>query len=257
MDKSTLELGELTWIEARDILRETRLAILPAGATEAHGPHLPLETDVIIAVHAAEQAAHRLHAEGIGCLVLPPLPYGITFVGRPFAGTITLQPDTLAAVTRDVCLGAAEHGIRGIVVMSAHLEPIHLATLKRVAQEVEAGGQVKVRVPDCRDPEWAQRLTPEFQAGARHAGAYETSLVLAVRPGLVREDQMQALPPVWVDLPKAIANGARTFAEAGSELAYFGDPTKASVEEGEVCYDGLAYMLVETCKQLLEEISNE
>jgi creatinine amidohydrolase len=129
--------------------------------------------------------------------------------------------------------------------------------LKRTAQELEANGILKVRVPDCRDERWAQHLTEEFRAGARHAGSYETSLILAAREDLVRREAMEGLKPVWVDLPKAIAAGARTFAEAGSELAYFGDPTQASVEEGETCYQGLAHMLVTTCRELLAELNEQ
>ena len=69
------ELAELTWEEVRDLERARTVAILPVGALEAHGPHLPLATDVIIARAMARAGAERLAARGIGAVLLPPLPY--------------------------------------------------------------------------------------------------------------------------------------------------------------------------------------
>jgi creatinine amidohydrolase len=75
---------------------------------------------------------------------------------------------------------------------------------------------------------------------------------MADRPELVREAQRQRLAPVWIDLPDRIRNhGARTFKEAGSEQAYFGDPARASAAEGEQIFDALAMMIVATVKELL------
>ena len=86
-----MRLAELTWPEARDAFAAGAVAILPVGATEAHGPHLPLDTDVRIAVGAADRTAARLAAEGTPALVLPPLAYGVSFVGTSFAGTLPVH----------------------------------------------------------------------------------------------------------------------------------------------------------------------
>src|SRR5690606_19280887 len=107
--------------------------------------------------------------------------------------------------------------------------------------------------PARRDPQWAASLTAEFRRGARHAGSYETSLVMVSEPNRVRRDRLQGLEPVWVDLPAALKAGARNFAQAGGTQAYFGDPAQASVAEGERCYDALAEMLVQTARELLHD----
>jgi creatinine amidohydrolase len=237
------EWAALAWTELAERLRDVEAAILPIGATEAHGPHLPLSTDVIIAVEAARRAARRLAAAGRPALMLPPLSYVVTFAAAPFAGTLTLQPATLRALVVDLGIALAAQGIRRLALASAHLEPLHLQTLTEAAATIEAGTPCRVAVPDPRAPGWAARLGEEFQRGARHGGAYETSLLLAVRPDLVRTERLAGLAPVWIDLPARLRAGARDFREAGGDLAYFGDPARASAEEGARLFEVLAEMI--------------
>lgn len=247
-------LADMTWPEAAELARHTSLALVPTGATEAHGPHLPLQTDVIIAQGSCRRAAELLAAGGIDCAIAPPFYYGVTNFGMPFAGTVTIPEETLIQLVIGVCKSLATHGFDRIVFSNHHLEPAHFAAIKEGAQLVAESGAARAAVPDVRDARWAATLTAEFRAGSRHAGAYETSLVMADRPDLVREAERQKLSPVWIDLPDRIRNhGARTFKEAGSELAYFGDPAKASAEEGEMIFTALARMLAETAKELLTE----
>ena len=88
----------------------------------------------------------------------------------------------------------------------------------------------------------------EFKRGACHAGSYETSLVLAERPELVR-DARAALPPRAIDLAAAMRAGVATFVEAGADQAYFGDPAAATVEEGEWSYARLVDMVVTVIRE--------
>jgi creatinine amidohydrolase len=237
-------LAEMTWPEVAELARRTHVALVPTGATEAHGPHLPHETDVIIAQGSCRRAAERLAERGIECLIAPPLNYGVTNFGMPFAGTITIPPDTLTQLVEAICRSLASHGFNIIVFSNHHLEPAHFQAIKEGARRVTASGVAKVAVPDVRSERWAAALTEEFRAGARHAGSYETSLVMADRPELVRESERTALSPVWIDLPDRILNhGARTFKEAGSEEAYFGDPARASATEGQQIFEALAQMI--------------
>ncbi len=250
-------LGHMTWPEVAELARRTNVVLIPTGATEAHGPHLPLETDVIIAMGSCTRAARRLAEDGIECLITPPLHYGVTNFGLPFAGTVSVSEEALGELVMGICRSLARHGFTVQVFSNHHLEPAHFETLKRAAREVTERGIAHVAVPDVRDPRWAASLSEEFRAGARHGGAYETSLVMAERPELVREAVRAALPPVWIDLPRRIREGARSFKEAGSEQAYFGNPAAASVEEGEQLFAALADMLVTTVKELLSTVREE
>jgi creatinine amidohydrolase len=243
MSGDPLLWGELAWTELAERAGGGVAAILPVGATEAHGPHLPLNTDAIIAEEAARRAAHRLGERGLPTLALPVLSYVVTNAASPFAGTITIRPATLRALVVDIGRSLARQGVRALAIASAHLEPLHLQTLAEAAAEIEAGADCRVVVPDPRQPRWAATLSEEFRRGARHGGAYETSLVWAVRPDLVRVDLLPTLAPVWVDLPARLRAGATTFLEAGGELAYFGDPAAASPEAGQRLFDALAEMI--------------
>jgi creatinine amidohydrolase len=244
-------LAEMTWPEVAAVAQRSSVALVPAGATEAHGPHLPLETDVIIAQGSCRLAAEALAADGIECVIAPPFYYGVTHFGMPFAGTVTVPAETLTQLVTAVCQSLAQHGFKHIVFSNHHLEPAHFAAIKEGARQVNESGVARVAVPDVRDERWASTLTDEFRAGARHAGSYETSLVMAATPELVREEERRQLQPVWIDLPERIRQGARTFREAGSEWAYFGDPARASVSEGEMLFEALAQMIAVSVKEVL------
>ena len=246
-------LADLAWPETAELAKRTPIVLVPTGATEAHGPHLPLQTDVIIAQGSCRRAAELLAADGLECAIAPPFYYGVTNFGMPFAGTVTIPAETLTQLVIAVCRSLAGHGFNRIVFSNHHLEPAHFAALKDGARQVTDLGVARVAAPDVRDARWAATLTEEFRAGSRHAGSYETSLVMADRPDLVRDEKRRALTPVWIDLPDRIRNhGARTFKEAGSEWAYFGDPAKATAEEGERIFAALARMIAVTVKELIE-----
>lgn len=247
------ELAAMAWPDVAELARRTNVALIPTGATEAHGPHLPLETDVIIAQGSCRRAAKLLADDGIECAIAPPFYYGVTNFGMPFAGTVSIPVETLTHLVVSVCNSLVAHGFTRLVFSNHHLEPAHFDAIKAGARQVSDSGTARVAVPDVRDERWAKTLTEEFRRGARHAGSYETSLVMAARPELVHEDKRRDLEPVWIDLPDRIREGATTFKEAGSEWAYFGEPAKASVEEGERIFDALARMIATTAKELLDD----
>jgi creatinine amidohydrolase len=248
-----MRLAELTWPEARDAFAAGAVAILPVGATEAHGPHLPLDTDVHIAVGAADRTAARLAAAGTPALVVPPLAYGVSFVGTSFAGTLPLGVETMTAVVRDVLVGLGRYGCTAAVIVNSHLEPAHAEALNAAIAQAEAAtdGRLRAVFPDLREARWAAYLSDEFRRGARHAGAYETSLMMVEAPDEVREAERQALPPVWIDLPGKLRAGAKTFAEAGATLGYFGNPAAATVAEGEAMFDALATIYATALRERL------
>jgi creatinine amidohydrolase len=244
-----VELAEMTYAEAREVIARGAIGLLPAGATEAHGPHLPLSTDVVISREAARRAHRVLLGEGVTSVVLPALAYAVTDYASEFAGTITLPFETAKALVRDVILGAMRTGLRGVVVCNAHLEPENLRALREGAEEARAGGAV-VDFPDVTRKPHALRLGEEFKSGACHAGSYETSLVLAADPFLVRAQVAEGLAPNPTSLSRAIRDGKKTFLEAGGDHAYFGDPARGSAAEGETLYAELADIFATSARTL-------
>jgi creatinine amidohydrolase len=240
------DFHHLTWKEAREAIKRGAVMILPVGSTEAHGPHLPLATDVIISEEMSRRAAMELAARGVEALVLPPLSYSVTDFSAGFEGSITIRKETAVALIRDICVSLYGQGARLVVVANSHLEPEHVASINEAIGEVKAETGRVVAFPDKRRRRWAETLTEEFRRGDCHAGAYETSLVMAARPELVREQARQALERVPISIAEKIREGARTFTEAGGIEAYFGNPREASREEGEATYRALSDMIVIT-----------
>jgi len=225
------ELSGMSWEAVARLDRGRVVAILPVGAIEAHGPHLPLETDVIIARAMARAGAALLSARGIDALVLPPLPFTPAPFARGFPGTLSVRPDTLSALVVDIGRSLASHGVRTIAIANAHLDPAHLAALHAAGEALTAEGMTYV-FPDITRRELAARLTDEFRSGACHAGRFESSIVLAEAPELVDDIARRRLPPVDRSLSVAIQDGKRTFEEVGGDRAYFGDPAAATAAEG-------------------------
>lgn len=238
-------LEACTWEEVGALEGGRTVALLPVGALEAHGPHLPLSTDTVIAEGMVEAAASRLAARGLEVLVLPPLSYTAAGFAAAFPGTIDVRPETVTALVVDVAASLGRHGVRAVAVASAHLDPAHLGSLRAARDEAARRGLPPIVFPDLTRKPWALRLGEEFRTGACHAGRFEGSLVLALRPELVREDAGSSLPPNPASLSRAIRDGVRTFEEAGGPRAYFGWPADATRAEGEERVEALGRILEE------------
>lgn len=230
-----------SWEDLHDLARKGAVAFVPVGSTEAHGPHLPLDTDVIIAREVAVRAQALLEEAGRPSVIFPPLAYGVTEFARGFTGTVSLSPSTMEALVVDLARSIHEQGFSPVVFVNHHLEPAHFEALHRAA---EAAAPARVLVPDHRRKPWALELGEEFCRGGSHAGRYETSLVLAADAARVFEDRRH-LPVLDVNLGKRIREGARSFLELGAERAYLGDPAAATAEEGNRLFRVLAQQVAE------------
>ena len=244
---SWYDLAELSTARVRSLLdgSDRSVAIVPAGSVEAHGPHLPLCTDTLISMEVAGRAAARLAERGWLAVRFPPLHYGVTEWARAFTGTVSIPADVAHALVLHTCKAAKEIGFGRVVLTNAHLEPGHIQMLREVARQFETEVGEPLVFADKTRRKHAERLTEEFRSGSCHAGQYETSLVLAIRPDLVDMPAARALPEHTVALHEKIAAGARDFAECGLDQAYCGNPAGATAEEGEQTLRTLAEMVVE------------
>lgn len=242
------DFANLAYPDVETLLREPPRTVLalPLGATEAHGPHGPLATDTLISLGICKRAAERLeHDPDVRLLVLPPLSYGVTRYGAAFPGGISIGEATLHAVVTEIVGSLAGQGFGRIVLVNNHFEPEHVRTLRAV---VEASGDT-VRLLDLTRREIAERLTDEFRSGSCHAGRYETSLVLADEPALVRRERMESLVSKMIDMPAAIAAGEKDFIAMGMDRAYCGAPAEATAEEGEQTFGTLTGLLIDLVRE--------
>ena len=235
--------ADMTWEEVRDLEVPGSLAILPVGAIEAHGPHLPLSTDGHIAEAMAQAGAEKLARHGYGCLLLPCLPYTAAPFASEFPGTLSVRPETVTTIVLDLAQSLSRHGIQGLAIANVHLDPAHLGALDAAVEASRTGSGRPIVFPNITRKPWAPRLTEEFQSGACHAGQYESSVIMATCPELVRNEVRRSLSPNLVSLSQAIHDGKRTFLEAGGPRAYFGDPAQASTDEGRRVIDILGDIL--------------
>jgi creatinine amidohydrolase len=133
-----------------------------------------------------------------------------------------------------------------MVLVNSHFEPEQVRTLRDAVAELGP----PVRLLDLTRRQNAARLTEEFRSGSCHAGRYETSLVLADDPRLVRQERMAALESTMIDMPAAIAAGQTDFIAMGMDRAYCGAPAEATAEEGEQTFETLADLLVELVREV-------
>lgn len=227
---SVRHLSSMTWEEVRDLDRANAVVVLPIGAIEAHGPHLPLSTDVIISEAMARSGGELLGIRGYEVVVAPPLQYTPAGFASSFQGTVSIGAATLQSILRDIAGSLAQHGFTTLAIANAHLDPVHLSAIDAFASDPSQ--PLRVVFPNLTRRRVAVRLTEEFQTGACHAGQFETSIVQAERAELVREELRRDLVPNPVSLSEAIGDGATRFEEIGGDRAYFGFPAHASAAEG-------------------------
>ncbi len=247
-DRSYL-LGELTWPEAARRFREVDVALLPVGSIEQHGPHLPLDTDAFDADYLARKVAE--HCRDPKPLVLPLIPYGVSYHHDDFSGTISINNDTLARLTYEVGMSAARNGITKLIIINGHggnAPALHFA-----AQMINRDAHIFTCV-DSGDTSDADVDAMAETQNDVHAGEIETSTTLATRPELVRMDQAKRSVPRFSSRYLDFSSKRRVdwYARTSriSKQGVMGDPTKASREKGEKMWEVMIRNLVEFVDEL-------
>ena len=192
---TTRLLEEMTWPEAAEAAKANRPVVIAIGSTEQHGPHLPLNTDVLLPVAVALEAA-----KSVDLIVAPPVHFGamsraLSGGGETFPGTLSLRASTLIATIHEILSALARAGFRQICVQNWHYE--------NAGYLWEACDLTSARHPDVRmlilenpfPPLTEAQLAEIFPKGfpgwdVEHASIIETSLMYVVRPDLVRKDKI-------------------------------------------------------------------
>ncbi len=230
--KNDYLLSEMTWPEARARFRETDLALLPVGAIEQHGPHLPLDVDAWDAEHTALEVAAACKPPRP--IVLPLIPYGVSYHHEDFSGTLSVSPETLSRMVYEVGMSAARHGVTKLVIINGHGG--NVPTLQFAAQSINRDARIFTCVEtgetSARDVA-AITETPNDV----HAGEAETSTTLATRPELVRTDKARKHVPRFSSqyLNFSSSRSVEWYARTAkiSDSGVLGDPSRATREKGE------------------------
>ena len=239
-----IQLAELTAPEAAKLARSPKVVvILPLGAIEQHGPHLPLLVDWRGAEELAHRIAPHLTRAGWRPVVAPPIPYGVSTLAVGWPGTVSLTIATLRRLVVEVVSGLASHGFRRVILTNYQADPDHLRAIDAARRELTRRRRVQVLVagfePGAKAA--APMTSPRVRALLRsprpeaewHSGELETAFMLAVDRRLVRTRIARRLPPAWFDFRGALARGARNFRRIGPGVdGYFGWPAAARARTG-------------------------
>jgi len=192
MKPPTVFLGEMTNPEVEAFLRTHHTVIIPTGATEQHGPHGPLATDVLI----PQEVARRVAAQ-IGAVVAPPINYALSYPHVGFIGLVHIRIPTFMALIADLCASFAASGFKRIVFLNGHYDNTYAIAYGCAEAADRMPPDVKAFPINYWDGLTAEEMA-EFSGlkNGLHANAAETSAVLAINPDLVDLERANAeFPP--------------------------------------------------------------
>jgi creatinine amidohydrolase len=236
---------ELTWPEIREAIARQPAVLLPFGAVEDHGHHLPLSTDNVIVEAICLEAARRAPGE---MLVMPPLAYGLDEHHMDFPGTVSVGIETLIGYVADVALSVARHGFTHVLIVNGHGSNTSIADLAARRVVLESGVICGTMSPSAAiDPTLAEPTFSQMRrsaaGGVAHAGEYETALMLHLRPDLVQMDQavrengqIKLTYFNW-DHPEPSVLAWQDWWSRMSESGVCGNPTVATAEFGQTLFE--------------------
>jgi creatinine amidohydrolase len=238
-------LADLTWPQVRDAVGRQTIVVVPVGATEQHGSHLPLEVDWRLCSTVAEAACRRAEGNGTPVLLTPPIWTGFSPHHMDFSGSITLDLPVFSGMVGQVARSLWHHGFRKIFILNGHGGNANL--LRSVVQQLRFEHGIRIAAASYWDfvlpfiREW-RRSGP---GGIDHACEMETALMLAVRPAVVQ--MARARDAGWFPhsefLTGDLAIGAPvTVAWSFSELTAdgaLGDALAATAERGQALLDAV------------------
>jgi creatinine amidohydrolase len=238
---SARRLAELRAPQVAELLGERSILVQPLGAIEQHGPHLPLNTDLVVAAAVAEAAVERV-GDDVDAWLLPPLAYTKSNEHAWAAGTVWLSASTLLAVLDDVGRCAASTPARRLVFLNGHGGNSALVNVANRELRLRHGLMTFLAHPSVPPDQGGGSPSEELGMGV-HAGTDETSLMLHLAPELVdlaaasgRHVPEHLAGNRYVRFGGPVSFGwlSNDFGDAG----VIGDPTAASAERGAELFAG-------------------
>lgn len=233
-------VGEMTMTEFKKAVRKSSVLIMPFGTVEAHGTHLPLNTDTLVIREAVRKVAER----NMNVFMAPPVQYGVCTSTGSHPGTLGISASTLRALAFDMARSGYGQGFRNIMLVSGHGGSIHVSALKEVAEEL-VGKLDGLRMAAFSIYELIGKESAEIAETRNdsHAGEIETSLVLHLAARLVKGRSKEEYP----DFPRPLVVKDKLKYWPG---AVWGNPGKATAEKGEAVFNAMVAKLEEVAGRL-------
>ncbi len=240
-------LEDLTWLEAEEAFRKIPTVLLPIGAIlKEHGPHLPLNTDYLLAKDLARRGAQQVEV-----IVCPPLSFGYYPAFVHFPGSTHLAADTFREMVEQIVESLARHGAQHFLILNTGVSTTGPLT---VAANNLAAHNVVVALANILDLGRAADSIIENPIGS-HANEHETSMVLAIDASVVRMDKLTPEIQPWMTErsdPVRLAgpllrqpDGVGRYCPSG----VIGDPTRATAEKGEAILSAMAADVARFCRE--------
>lgn len=242
--------GESSWVDVDEYLMKAKfpIAILPVGAVEAHGPHLPLVTDSLISEAVAREVGSRVEA-----FVLPVFHYGALWSLRSFPGSISISSSMLAGMVYEIGQSLRRHGFKLFVVINSHVG--NTDGLKEGLRKLlDEGLNVMVFNPSLiLEAASAVAETQRWHKTYYHAEEIETSLLLYLSPGLVRMDRaVSEYPEKPFDLEYTFIPWDRL-----TRSGVIGDPTKATQDKGKIIFERIVQEISDAILKEVEKLQRQ
>ncbi len=223
-------LGELTWEEAERALAETPIVVIPFGAgAKEHGPHLPMKTDELVLQYLSDAAVEHRNV-----LIAPPVLHGWFPAFRGYPGTEVANPQTFQNYVGEVAESLVRHGARSLVFLNTGISRATGLPLSIVAREVRVSHDIPTLVVSWDDLETEEADAFYEQKRGGHADEMETSIVLFLRPDLVK---MERAEQNYRSEPSEQIGYAPGKFDRLNETGVFGDPTLANADKGRKMLD--------------------
>ena len=250
--KKTSFLWEnLTWPEIEAYLKIVDTVILPCGAIEQHGPHLPVDIDYFDAKYMAFKVAEACPEPKP--LVLPPIPFGVSYHHDDFKGTLSVTNDALSKFVYDLGMSLAKNGIKKIIILNGHGD--NAPTLSYAAQMINRDAKIFVCV-DTGETSDVDLFKLIDTPNDIHAGEIETSTTLALRPEMVQMDkainETVEFGSKFLDYDNVRSVSWYVHTHKISESGIMGDATKATAEKGKKMWEIMIHNMV----SFVESIKN-
>jgi creatinine amidohydrolase len=226
------------------VLADDPVVVLPVGSIEQHGPHCPMDVDLSGPLAVAMHASRR--ATDFPLVVAQEIPFGFTHYNQGFAGTITLALETFIAMVSDVALSIQRNGFRRLVFLNGHGGNHH--PLKAIAAKLAEHDLFSLAFSHWDLVSEEMRAWGERESRIGHAGEWETSIQLFLRPELVDRDRQ--VSETWVPSVDPAFETFAAFPERQRETpqGVMGDPTVASAEKGKRFVEAASQRLVDLAR---------
>ncbi len=228
---------EMKWPEFTEFIRHTDFALLPVAAIEQHGPHLPFETDVLIADYLSERIAQET-----GALLMATLRYSPSFSLRFFPGTVRVSDNTFIDTLVDITESMHVHGIKTMYVLIGHVGAA--SACKEAERRLLLTSQARIvnlTLPGMSEAIGKYCESKRWHSSYVHAEEFETSCILALRPDLVDMSKAVKEYPEVDSLFGPISIPWSDFTKSG----VIGDATVARAEKGKAIMDHMVEKSVE------------